>query len=97
LFYTYEDSITVETNQGDFRWIAFNDYKYMHHVFLLSLAVLQMILQLAVRLKEFHALGNVHRDLKPGHVMWPESLDGHRLWLCVTRGVSSPWAAVDSD
>jgi serine/threonine protein kinase len=29
-----------------------------------------MILQLALRIKELHALGYVHRDLKPANVMW---------------------------
>jgi serine/threonine protein kinase len=48
-----------------------------------SLEVLQMILQLAVRLKELHALGYVHRDLKPGNVMW---LPRENRWTVIDFG-----------
>jgi serine/threonine protein kinase len=77
----------MKTNQGEFRWIALNDYEYMHHAFLLSLAVLQMILQLAVRLKELHALCYVHRDLKPGNVMW---LPRENRWTVIDFGCVTP-------
>jgi serine/threonine protein kinase len=43
----------------------------------------QMILQLAVRLKELHALGYVHRDLKPGNVMW---LPRENRWTVIDFG-----------
>jgi serine/threonine protein kinase len=42
-----------------------------------------MILQLAVRLKELHALGYVHRDLKPGNVMW---LPRENRWTVIDFG-----------
>jgi serine/threonine protein kinase len=45
--------------------------------------VVQMILQLAVRLKELHALGYVHRDLKPGNVMW---LPRENRWTVIDFG-----------
>jgi serine/threonine protein kinase len=44
---------------------------------------MQMILQLAVRLKELHALGYVHRDLKPGNVMW---LPRENRWTVIDFG-----------
>jgi serine/threonine protein kinase len=47
------------------------------------LCTLQMILQLAVRLKELHALGYVHRDLKPGNVMW---LPRENRWTVIDFG-----------
>jgi serine/threonine protein kinase len=45
--------------------------------------LMQMILQLAVRLKELHALGYVHRDLKPGNVMW---LPRENRWTVIDFG-----------
>jgi serine/threonine protein kinase len=42
-----------------------------------------MILQLAVRLKELHALGYVHRDLKPANVMW---LPRENRWTVIDFG-----------
>jgi serine/threonine protein kinase len=45
--------------------------------------LLQMILQLAVRLKELHALGYVHRDLKPANVMW---LPRENRWTVIDFG-----------
>jgi serine/threonine protein kinase len=48
-----------------------------------STACVQMILQLAVRLKELHALGYVHRDLKPGNVMW---LPRENRWTVIDFG-----------
>jgi serine/threonine protein kinase len=43
----------------------------------------QMILQLALRLKELHALGYVHRDLKPSNVMW---LPRENRWTFIDFG-----------
>jgi eukaryotic-like serine/threonine-protein kinase len=43
----------------------------------------QMILQLALRLRELHALGYVHRDLKPGNVMW---LPRENRWTLIDFG-----------
>jgi serine/threonine protein kinase len=42
-----------------------------------------MILQLALRLRELHALGYVHRDLKPGNVMW---LPRENRWTLIDFG-----------
>jgi serine/threonine protein kinase len=35
-----------------------------------TLVSVQMMQQLARRLRDLHAMGFVHRDLKPGNVMW---------------------------
>jgi serine/threonine protein kinase len=48
-----------------------------------TLEVVQMILQLALRLRELHALGYVHRDLKPGNVMW---LPRENRWTLIDFG-----------
>jgi serine/threonine protein kinase len=45
--------------------------------------VVQMILQLALRLEELHSLGYVHRDLKPGNVMW---LPRENRWTVIDFG-----------
>ena len=42
-----------------------------------------MMHQLATRLKELHALGYVHRDLKPGNVMW---LPRENRWTIIDFG-----------
>jgi serine/threonine protein kinase len=42
-----------------------------------------MIVQLALRLKELHALCYVHRDLKPGNVMW---LPRENRWTVIDFG-----------
>jgi serine/threonine protein kinase len=42
-----------------------------------------MISQLALRLKELHDLGYVHRDLKPGNVMW---LPRENRWTVIDFG-----------
>ena len=42
-----------------------------------------MISQLASRLTELHALGYVHRDLKPGNVMW---LPRENRWTIIDFG-----------
>jgi serine/threonine protein kinase len=44
---------------------------------------LQMIMQLARRLKELHALGYVHRDLNPDNVMW---LPQDNRWTMIDFG-----------
>jgi hypothetical protein len=48
-----------------------------------GLVLMQMILQLALRLKELHALGYVHRDLKPANVMW---LPRENRWTVIDFG-----------
>jgi serine/threonine protein kinase len=45
-----------------------------------------MIHQLAVRLKELHALGYVHRDLKPANVMW---LPRENRWTVIDFGCAA--------
>ena len=42
-----------------------------------------MIYQLATRLRDLHALGYVHRDLKPGNVMW---LPRENRWTIIDFG-----------
>lgn len=48
-----------------------------------SQLLLQMINQLATRLKELHELGYIHRDLKPGNVMW---LPRENRWTVIDFG-----------
>jgi serine/threonine protein kinase len=45
--------------------------------------VVQMILQLALRIEELHSLGYVHLDLKPGNVMW---LPWENRWTVIDFG-----------
>jgi serine/threonine protein kinase len=45
-----------------------------------------MILQLALRLRDLHALGFVHRDLKPGNVMW---LPRENRWTVIDFGCTA--------
>ena len=47
---------------------------------------MQMIHHLALRLRDFHALGYVHRDLKPGNVMW---LPRENRWTVIDFGCSA--------
>jgi serine/threonine protein kinase len=42
-----------------------------------------MMHQLALRLRDLHALGYVHRDLKPGNVMW---LPRENRWTVIDFG-----------
>ena len=44
---------------------------------------MQLINQLAIRLREIHRLGYVHRDLKPGNVMW---LPRENRWTIIDFG-----------
>ena len=44
---------------------------------------LQVMLQLAVRMRDLHALGYVHRDLKPSNVMW---LPRENRWTVIDFG-----------
>lgn len=44
---------------------------------------MQMINQIAVRIAELHKLGYVHRDLKPGNVMW---LPRENRWTIIDFG-----------
>ena len=45
-----------------------------------------MIHHLAMRLKDLHALGYVHRDLKPGNVMW---LPRENRWTVIDFGCAA--------
>ena len=45
-----------------------------------------MIHHLALRLRDFHALGYVHRDLKPGNVMW---LPRENRWTIIDFGCAA--------
>ena len=45
-----------------------------------------MMLQLALRMKDFHAMGYVHRDLKPGNVMW---LPRENRWTVIDFGCAA--------
>ena len=45
-----------------------------------------MIHHLALRMKDFHALGYVHRDLKPGNVMW---LPRKNRWTVIDFGCAA--------
>jgi serine/threonine protein kinase len=42
-----------------------------------------MMYQLALRLRDLHVLGYVHRDLKPGNVMW---LPRENRWTVIDFG-----------
>ena len=42
-----------------------------------------MVHHLAMRMRDFHALGYVHRDLKPGNVMW---LPRENRWTVIDFG-----------
>jgi serine/threonine protein kinase len=44
---------------------------------------MQMMHQLALRLRDLHELGLVHRDLKPGNVMW---LPRENRWTVIDFG-----------
>ena len=41
---------------------------------------------LAMRMRDFHALGYVHRDLKPGNVMW---LPRENRWTVIDFGCAA--------
>jgi hypothetical protein len=58
---------------------------YLLHMMLqkVTAEIVQMILQLALRLEELHSLGYVHRDLKPGNVMW---LPRENRWTVIDFG-----------
>ncbi|NJR43024.1 MAG: phosphotransferase [Akkermansiaceae bacterium] len=45
-----------------------------------------MLHQLALRLIDLHALGYVHRDLKPGNVMW---LPRQNRWTIIDFGCAA--------
>ena len=47
---------------------------------------MQIIQHLAARMKDFHALGYVHRDLKPGNVMW---LPRENRWTVIDFGCAA--------
>ena len=46
----------------------------------------QIIYHVAERVKELHALGLVHRDLKPGNVMW---LPRQNRWTIIDFGCAA--------
>ena len=56
--------------------------KFMIGVF----TFVQMLNQLALRMKDLHALGYVHRDLKPGNVMW---LPRENCWTVIDFGCAA--------
>jgi serine/threonine protein kinase len=47
---------------------------------------MQMMHQLAIRMRDLHALGYVHRDLKPGNVMW---LPRQTRWTIIDFGCAA--------
>ena len=51
-----------------------------------SYKCMQMMHQLALRMRDFHALGYVHRDLKPGNVMW---LPRENRWTVIDFGCAA--------
>jgi eukaryotic-like serine/threonine-protein kinase len=48
--------------------------------------MMQVVFQLAERLKEMHAAGFVHRDLKPANVMW---LPSQNRWTVIDFGCAA--------
>jgi serine/threonine protein kinase len=46
----------------------------------------QMISQIALRLRDLHKLGYVHRDLKPANVMW---LPRQNRWTVIDFGCAA--------
>ena len=51
---------------------------------------LEMMHQLALRTRDFHRLGYVHRDLKPGNVMW---LPRQNRWTVIDFGCAARTSA----
>jgi serine/threonine protein kinase len=47
---------------------------------------MQMIIHIATRLEAMHAVGYVHRDLKPGNVMW---LPSQNRWTLIDFGCAA--------
>ena len=52
----------------------------------LRAAVLQVLSHIADRLKDLHASGYVHRDIKPGNIMW---LPRKKRWTLIDVGCAA--------
>lgn len=53
---------------------------------MIGLFLLQILTHIAERLKDLHAAGYVHRDIKPGNVMW---LPRKRRWTIIDFGCAA--------